>query len=128
MLQILRSLAKCRCSMCKLVLTAPVHTPCGHQFCKGCLETKYAAEAPTDCSARPLRTRKQRKPCPECNKDLADFMEGSSFQVSTHPCMAAAPILIHAFSMLVEQPLHPHFLLLTNCANYESSCPNQISL
>lgn len=81
-LQILQNLAKCDCSMCKLVLTVPVCTPCGHQFCKACLEAKYAAEAPTDCVARPLRTRKQRKPCPVCNKELADFVEGPTFQVS----------------------------------------------
>lgn len=68
--------------MCKHLLNAPVCTPCGHQFCKACLEAKYAAEVPSDCTARLLRTRKQRKPCPVCTKDLADFMEGSTFQVS----------------------------------------------
>ena len=36
----------------------------------------------TDCSARPLRTRKLRKPCPVCSKELADCMEGATFQVS----------------------------------------------
>ena len=69
----------------------PVFTPCGHQFCKACLEAKYAAEAPSDCSARPLRTRKQRKPCPVCNKELDDFMDGPTFQVRAAASEWTAP-------------------------------------
>ena len=82
MLQIRRALSKCHCSRRNMVLHAPVCTRCGHILCKECVETTYASEVSTECSSRPLRTRKQRKPCPVCSKELAAFMECSTFQVS----------------------------------------------
>eukprot|EP00892_Ulva_mutabilis_P004491 jgi/Ulvmu1/2413/UM133_0014.1 len=68
-----RNLAACGCELCKAVLTEPVCTPCGHQFCKACLVAKFAANEPTVSAARTFRTRKAPKRCPTCSTDLAEF-------------------------------------------------------
>uniref|UniRef100_A0A383VGC2 RING-type E3 ubiquitin transferase n=1 Tax=Tetradesmus obliquus TaxID=3088 RepID=A0A383VGC2_TETOB len=73
------------CGLCKGVLDSPLSMPCGHNFCKGCLDKRYAeveaakagggskalAEAQP---ARSLRVRKVPKPCPTCKTDIADYM------------------------------------------------------
>jgi E3 ubiquitin-protein ligase UHRF1 len=81
-MQVLRSLARCNCGLCKAILAEPVCTPCGHQFCKSCLQAQFQDCVENRSTARTLRTRKQRKPCPACNADLSDFVEGVSFQVN----------------------------------------------
>ena len=37
-----RALRDMACLVCKGVLREPVSTPCGHHFCKPCLEKKFA--------------------------------------------------------------------------------------
>ena len=37
-----RALRDMACLVCKGVLKEPVSTPCGHHFCKPCLEKKFA--------------------------------------------------------------------------------------
>lgn len=61
------------CSLCKGVLQQPLSMPCGHNFCKGCLDRRYAeaeaaqnqgSKALTDAKpARSLRVRKVREIC-----------------------------------------------------------------
>lgn len=80
-LQILRALCDCKCASCNAVLCKPVYTPCGHNFCKECLETAVEGTVRTECTARRLRVRKQRKPCPVCKTELATFMDSDTFQV-----------------------------------------------
>ena len=36
-----RALREFTCTLCKGVLVEPLSTPCGHHFCKPCLEKKY---------------------------------------------------------------------------------------
>jgi E3 ubiquitin-protein ligase UHRF1 len=62
------------CTLCKGVLSAPISMPCGHNFCKGCLDGRYADAAPPAAAngsaalaeaqpARSMRVRKVRT-CP----------------------------------------------------------------
>jgi len=58
------------CSLCKGVLQQPLSMPCGHNFCKGCLDKRFAeAEAAQHqgskalADAKPARTLRVRKVC-----------------------------------------------------------------
>ena len=49
------------CGICKKVLEAPLSMPCGHNFCKGCLDAKFAGQPDTVQSGfKSLRARKVR--------------------------------------------------------------------
>jgi E3 ubiquitin-protein ligase UHRF1 len=58
-----RLLKDFNCGLCKGVLKEPISLPCGHNYCKGCLDTKFAElpelNQPTNGN-RPLRARKVR--------------------------------------------------------------------
>eukprot|EP00891_Asterochloris_glomerata_P000428 jgi/Astpho2/428/gw1.00011.32.1_t len=74
-----RALRDMACLVCKGVLKDPVSTPCGHHFCKPCLEKRFAGLGDLDsrtahASSRSLRVRKVVKPCPSCKADIADFL------------------------------------------------------
>lgn len=71
------------CQRCRFVLTAPLTTPCGHNFCKTCLEAATGGEELRDraAGARSLRVKKVVKVCPACKADITDFM--SNPQVGT---------------------------------------------
>jgi E3 ubiquitin-protein ligase UHRF1 len=65
------------CSLCKGVLQQPLSMPCGHNFCKGCLDRRYAeAEAAQNqgskalADAKPARSLRVRK-VRQNNADLA---------------------------------------------------------
>lgn len=56
------------CSLCKGVLQQPLSMPCGHNFCKGCLDKRFAeAEAAQNqgskalAEAKPARSLRVRK-------------------------------------------------------------------
>lgn len=56
------------CSLCKGVLQNPLSMPCGHNFCKGCLDRRFAeAEAAQHqgskalADAKPARSLRVRK-------------------------------------------------------------------
>lgn len=56
------------CSLCKGVLQQPLSMPCGHNFCKGCLDKRFAeAEAAQHqgskalAEAKPARSLRVRK-------------------------------------------------------------------
>lgn len=76
-----KALKESSCGVCKNVLLQPVSTPCGHHFCKPCLEKKFAGVADEmDAGAatgRSLRVRKIQKPCPVCKVDIADFLRSA---------------------------------------------------
>ncbi|KAL6751321.1 PUA-like domain-containing protein [Haematococcus lacustris] len=77
-----KALKEFRCLLCKDTLTDPLSTPCGHNFCKACLDKKFAGQGdvqPANAS-RSLRVRKVIKPCPACKADVCDFL--SSAQVN----------------------------------------------
>ncbi|XP_024536254.1 E3 ubiquitin-protein ligase ORTHRUS 2 [Selaginella moellendorffii] len=66
------------CGLCKNVLQRPLCAPCGHNFCQACLVGHFAGHKDVRDRAngrRSLRVRKNQKPCPQCNKDIADFLE-----------------------------------------------------
>ncbi|KAK9800861.1 hypothetical protein WJX73_001980 [Symbiochloris irregularis] len=74
-----RALREFTCNLCSHVLRLPLSTPCGHHFCKPCLEGLFeerSASQPerTAVAARSLRVRKELKPCPTCKANIEDFM------------------------------------------------------
>ncbi|KAK9844993.1 hypothetical protein WJX74_009361 [Apatococcus lobatus] len=74
-----KALRNFACLLCSNVLQDPVSTPCGHHFCKSCLDKKFAGmgEVVEGKSSRAMRVRKVVKPCPSCKADLADFVKGA---------------------------------------------------
>ena len=49
----------------------------GHNFCKPCLDKKFAGVSDTlarNESVRSLRVKKVVKPCPSCKADIAEFL------------------------------------------------------
>ncbi|KAL4443565.1 hypothetical protein ABPG75_011302 [Micractinium tetrahymenae] len=74
-----KALREFACGICKNVVTEPVSTPCGHNFCKPCLDKKFGGIADEiDAGAatgRSLRVRKVQKPCPTCKVDICEFLK-----------------------------------------------------
>jgi hypothetical protein len=70
------------CQRCRFVLNAPLTTPCGHNFCKSCLEAAFGGEEIRDRAAgiRSLRVKKVVKICPACKADITDFMSNPQVQ------------------------------------------------
>ncbi|XP_006300831.2 putative E3 ubiquitin-protein ligase ORTHRUS 4 [Capsella rubella] len=67
-----------KCQICKKMMSLPVTTPCGHNFCKGCLETKFAGISKMrerSRGERTLRAMKNVMPCPQCSIDLSEFLQ-----------------------------------------------------
>ncbi|GAX84579.1 hypothetical protein CEUSTIGMA_g12000.t1 [Chlamydomonas eustigma] len=71
-----KALKEFKCEACRGTLNNPLRTPCGHNFCKGCLEKRFDGitdvQAPN--AARELRVRRNTKPCPTCKSDLCEFL------------------------------------------------------
>lgn len=67
------------CLICRNVMTDPLTTPCGHNFCKGCLEGAFAGQSfinQRDCGGRrTLRAKKNVMKCPSCSTDVSDFLQ-----------------------------------------------------
>lgn len=74
-----KALREFACGICKNVPTEPVSTPCGHNFCKPCLDKKFGSIADEHdagaATGRSLRVRKTLKPCPTCKVDICDFLK-----------------------------------------------------
>ncbi|GBG84211.1 hypothetical protein CBR_g38183 [Chara braunii] len=66
------------CNLCRRVLESPLCTPCGHNFCKACLEGEFKGIEEVRVRGRPggrtLRAQKLAKPCPMCKSDIAEYM------------------------------------------------------
>ena len=60
--------------ICAATLTQPLSTPCGHNFCKPCLDKKFEGIQDIAPTNRTMRVRVNPKPCPRCKADLAQFM------------------------------------------------------
>jgi E3 ubiquitin-protein ligase UHRF1 len=73
-----KALKEMTCGVCKEIFSQPVSAPCGHNFCKPCLDVTFGGqEFDYDAGAatgRSLRIRKVVMPCPCCKNDLADFL------------------------------------------------------
>ncbi|KAL8126968.1 hypothetical protein AgCh_014038 [Apium graveolens] len=68
------------CLLCKNVMTLPLTTPCAHNFCKACLEGKYAGQSFTrerSRGGRTLRSQKNAMICPACPTDISDFLQNA---------------------------------------------------
>ena len=57
-----RALREFTCTLCKGVLVDPLSTPCGHHFCKPCLEARYAVSLTPDLQGPPARPQKSLLP------------------------------------------------------------------
>lgn len=77
------------CNSCRKVLNQPLSMPCGHNFCKGCLEIVFAGQDSTrerkGVSGRSLRTQKVTKLCPTCKADISDFLLSPQVQEALGP-------------------------------------------
>ncbi|KAK8537738.1 hypothetical protein V6N12_043886 [Hibiscus sabdariffa] len=73
------------CGICEQVLDMPITTPCGHNFCKSCLEGAFAGKSSVrerKAGGRSLRSQKNVMKCPAaaCTFDLSDYL--NNFQVN----------------------------------------------
>ncbi|GMH33412.1 hypothetical protein BSKO_01246 [Bryopsis sp. KO-2023] len=72
-----------KCGKCSKIMKDPVSTPCGHSFCKSCLDKEFAGRADTvnrtKSAGRTLRNKKNAWPCPwlRCGYDLCDFLKNA---------------------------------------------------
>ncbi|KAL0054420.1 hypothetical protein WJX82_008650 [Trebouxia sp. C0006] len=76
-----RALREFKCKLCSGVLSEPVSAPCGHHFCRPCLEKHFQGQGEVlnrgARAGRTLRVQKVVKPCPTCKADIADFLANS---------------------------------------------------
>jgi hypothetical protein len=78
--------AEFSCNACRKVLNQPLSMPCGHNFCKGCLESRFAGQDSSrerkGVSGRSLRTQKIVKLCPiaNCKYDITDCLVSPQVQ------------------------------------------------
>ncbi|XP_043724892.1 E3 ubiquitin-protein ligase ORTHRUS 2-like isoform X2 [Telopea speciosissima] len=74
-----RLLKEFSCLICRNVMTLPLTTPCGHNFCKPCLENAFAGQTfvreRTCQGRRSLRAQKNVMKCPSCSNDISDFLQ-----------------------------------------------------
>ncbi|KAG7650716.1 SRA-YDG [Arabidopsis thaliana x Arabidopsis arenosa] len=73
-----RLLKEFSCQICRKVLSLPVTTPCAHNFCKACLEAKFAGITQLrdrSNGVRKLRAKKNIMTCPCCTTDLSEFLQ-----------------------------------------------------
>ncbi|XVF08591.1 hypothetical protein REPUB_Repub07fG0016300 [Reevesia pubescens] len=65
------------CLICQQVLVMPVTTPCGHNFCKSCLEGAFAGKSfvrERNAGGRALRSQRNITKCPGCPTDLSEYL------------------------------------------------------
>ena len=75
------SVSNVACSICRFAATHPVVAPCGHAFCKSCLQARFVyEEAPTNANGTTNKGEGQlsagsgavmRTPCPECHTPIS---------------------------------------------------------
>ncbi|KAJ0988731.1 hypothetical protein J5N97_007087 [Dioscorea zingiberensis] len=74
-----RLLIEFGCVICRKVMSSPITTPCGHNFCKTCLLDAFSDKSfvRERCRAdgRTLRAQKVVKKCPSCPVDISDFLQ-----------------------------------------------------
>ncbi|GLT63527.1 hypothetical protein SLA2020_360860 [Shorea laevis] len=66
------------CLICRQVMILPITTPCAHNFCKSCLEEKFAGKTlviERNRGGRTLRSKKNVLNCPSCPTDISDFLQ-----------------------------------------------------
>ncbi|XP_038891328.1 E3 ubiquitin-protein ligase ORTHRUS 2-like [Benincasa hispida] len=66
------------CLICREVMTLPITTPCGHNFCKSCLEGAFVGKTflrERKTGGRSLRSQKNVLSCPCCPTDISDFLQ-----------------------------------------------------
>ncbi|KAM5573716.1 E3 ubiquitin-protein ligase ORTHRUS 2 [Rosa sericea] len=79
-----RLLKEFSCLICRQVMTSPVTTSCGHNFCKSCFQGAFVGKSVVterNRGGRSLRTQKNVLTCPSCPTDVTDFVQNP--QVNT---------------------------------------------
>ncbi|KAK4488729.1 hypothetical protein RD792_004509 [Penstemon davidsonii] len=72
-------IAEFSCLICRKVMVQPLTTPCAHNFCRACLQGKFAGQSflnqRTCGGRRTLRAQKNIMKCPTCSNDIAEFLQ-----------------------------------------------------
>lgn len=74
------------CSICLEIFNEPVSTPCGHNYCKGCITGYWATRVPSQC---PLcKEEFQETPDLQVNTEFRDMLELFKKKALTAPARA----------------------------------------
>ncbi|XP_054245246.1 LON peptidase N-terminal domain and RING finger protein 1-like [Indicator indicator] len=102
-LEELLSVSDLECSLCIRLFFEPVTTPCGHTFCKECLE----------------RCLDHRPTCPLCKQSLREYLKAGSYS----PTVLLQDILLAAFPTQLAERRELHQAEMAELSNLTKSIP-----
>ncbi|XP_009890942.1 PREDICTED: LON peptidase N-terminal domain and RING finger protein 3-like [Charadrius vociferus] len=99
----LLSVADLECSLCIRMFFEPVTTPCGHTFCKECLE----------------RCLDHRPNCPLCKQSLREYLKAGSYS----PTMLLQDIMLATFPAQLAERRELHRAEMAELSNLTKNIP-----
>ncbi|KAM6251334.1 LON peptidase N-terminal domain and RING finger protein 1-like [Porphyrio hochstetteri] len=99
----LLSISDLECSLCIRMFFEPVTTPCGHTFCKECLE----------------RCLDHRPNCPLCKQSLREYLKAGSYS----PTMLLQDIMLAAFPAQLAERRELHRTEMEELSNLTKNIP-----
>ncbi|XP_051487225.1 LON peptidase N-terminal domain and RING finger protein 3-like isoform X2 [Apus apus] len=102
-LEELLSLSDLECSLCIRMFFEPVTTPCGHTFCKECLE----------------RCLDHRPNCPLCKQSLREYLKAGSYS----PTMLLQDIMLATFPSQLAERRELHQAEMAELSNLTKNIP-----
>uniref|UniRef100_A0A8C3LY55 LON peptidase N-terminal domain and RING finger protein 1 n=1 Tax=Chrysolophus pictus TaxID=9089 RepID=A0A8C3LY55_CHRPC len=102
-LEDLLSVSDLECSLCIRMFFEPVTTPCGHTFCKECLE----------------RCLDHRPNCPLCKQSLREYLKAGSYS----PTLLLQDIMLAAFPAQLAERRELHRAEMAELSNLTTNIP-----
>lgn len=102
-LEELLSISDLECSLCIRMFFEPVTTPCGHTFCKECLE----------------RCLDHRPNCPLCKQSLREYLKAGSYS----PTVLLQDIMLAAFPAQLAERRELHRAEMAELSNLTTNIP-----
>ncbi|XP_015731397.1 LON peptidase N-terminal domain and RING finger protein 1-like [Coturnix japonica] len=102
-LEDLLSVSDLECSLCIRMFFEPVTTPCGHTFCKECLE----------------RCLDHRPNCPLCKQSLREYLKAGSYS----PTLLLQDIMLAAFPAQLAERRELHQAEMAELSNLTTNIP-----
>ncbi|XP_065590738.1 LON peptidase N-terminal domain and RING finger protein 1-like [Cyrtonyx montezumae] len=99
----LLSISDLECSLCIRLFFEPVTTPCGHTFCKECLE----------------RCLDHRPNCPLCKQSLREYLKAGSYS----PTLLLQDIMLAAFPTQLAERRELHRAEMAELSNLTTNIP-----